>query len=130
METQESAPLPVWVCKVLQSMAAQASVKGKEECGLIALHEDMHVIVEIPNTSEQPDNFRMSSQDLLDAWSVYGDGVVGCWHTHKESEVPSVQDREYAPPGLRYWIATEDVVVEYDMSYSNPTVVHRWPNGG
>lgn len=126
METQESVPLPLWVSKVLQNLAIQSVALGQEQCGLIAAEREGYVVLEIPNSSDMPDNFRMAPEDLQGAYAVYGEKILGCWHTHAESDRPSAQDRQYAPLGLRYWIATPKAVVEYDMHLEHVREVGRW----
>jgi proteasome lid subunit RPN8/RPN11 len=72
----------------------------------------------------------MSTDDLLAAYQIHGDKIVGCWHTHVEDKYPSELDKQYAPPEMRYWIATPDSVLEFDMQQPVLTIVSSWHANG
>lgn len=130
-ETRESAAMPAQICQVLVAMAQEkrAAQDPIEACGLIVVDKTQlsWTVLEIENRTRNFQQFKMDTEDLMQAYDAYGENVVGCWHTHyQETFAPSKQDKQYAPPGMRYWIVTTNGVWEYDMRPTNPTILHNW----
>lgn len=68
-------------------------------------------------------NFRIDDNDLLQFYTEFPK-PLGLFHTHPGGRPePSNTDIDYAPQGLRYWIATPEDVYEWDMSDGIPRCI-------
>lgn len=118
--------MPLHISNWLRNLADPA-YGNRERCGLIRIDPDLNwSVLEIPNLSVEPNEFNMLPQDLAPRWNLYGEELVGVWHTHQQgSKTPSDKDCSWAPPNMRYWIVTADGTYEYDMSQYPPALVEE-----
>lgn len=80
-------------------------------------------LVFMPNVADEPGNFRIDDNALLQFYTDFPP-PLGLFHTHPGGRPePSRTDIDYAPQGLRYWIATPEDVYEWDMTHERPRLV-------
>jgi proteasome lid subunit RPN8/RPN11 len=107
---------------VVDDITADAKDHGVSEiCGFICLEwkDKLTVkwrVLRMTNTAAEKLEFAMDPEETIERFEQYGDSIVGVYHSHPQgSHRPSQNDVDYAPIGLRYWIVTQDQVIEWDM---------------
>jgi proteasome lid subunit RPN8/RPN11 len=100
---------------------AAQEAKPREVCGFVLV---TWKLVFMANEAENEGQFAMNDDALLEFYRDYGEQCIGIFHSHPEGrKSPSNIDAEYAPRGMRYWIATLTSVYEWDMDHEPPREV-------
>lgn len=111
--------MPIEVQERIVRSAAQAA--PREICGFVLVTWGL---VFMQNVAKKEGIFAMDDEALLDFYRAYGRQCIGIFHSHPEGrKEPSDIDAEYAPRGMRYWIATLSTVTEWDMEHDPPREV-------
>jgi proteasome lid subunit RPN8/RPN11 len=91
----------------------------REVCGFIMNSADPDTdqfVFDVPNVSKRPEH----SWQMDPEWQAVAmqdeEAIFGIWHTHPHGpDGPSDTDKKYMLPGMRFFVATENGVYEYEM---------------
>jgi proteasome lid subunit RPN8/RPN11 len=112
-------PMPIAVQDRIVRSAVGAA--PREICGFVLVTWGL---VFMRNVAREEGRFAMDDESLLDFYREYGRQCIGMFHSHPDGRTsPSGIDAEYAPKGMRYWIATLTSVYEWDMEHDPPREV-------
>jgi proteasome lid subunit RPN8/RPN11 len=101
--------------KLVAELPFRAEESDEEQCGFIVNLDDSGlVILTVRNVypGDKRHGFEMHPGEQAEIYQSHE--VLHVWHTHPTGpDEPSPHDLKFKPPGLRCWVASPSVVMEY-----------------